>query len=262
MRAPGPASMISTSSRRLISSTSPAPKKTAIWPSASSAWRSSTSSSGVSRSAWRITCSASAPGAVNSSVRARPPAVCARATGSCSAPQAWRRWVAAAGPGREHLDLTELQHNFGRDLRSRRLLERALQIGSRTFGGTLMQRCPRRLAQSLDHPVLPPSRRGHQLRGDSLRRQPGLGEDLGCARMQQLALAGRHLVVDRITHERVDETQRRLRRQDLRSGQLRTSLRHLGLAQSGERSDERQRRVGVEDRHRAGHRRRFNGQAP
>ena len=53
--------------------------------------------------------------------------------------------------------------------------------------------------------------------------------------MQQRALAGRELAVDRVAHERVDEAQRRVGPQDLRAGQLARRGRDGLLLESGER---------------------------
>ena len=67
--------------------------------------------------------------------------------------------------------------------------------------------------------------------------------------MPERALAVRHLAVDRVAHQRVDEAERRLRAQDLGPRQRAGGRRHRGLVDLRERGDRREARALAEHGH-------------
>ena len=149
----------------------------------------------------------------------------------------------------EHLGGAQLEENLHPAAGLRRLGERAPQVGDRALGRALVHRRAAGLVEELRHPHLSARRGQQQMRRHLLALAARVEHGAGRAAMPELALAGRQLVVDGVTYERVDEAERRVGPQDLRSSQRARRFGHAGLVESGQSRDHRQPRVLPEHGH-------------
>jgi hypothetical protein len=143
----------------------------------------------------------------------------------------------------------ELEVQLAAQLRRRRLLERALEVGQRAVRPAAPAGLAGRRAQQPDGGAVAAARRVQELGGDLLRRRAGTGEHVGGAPVQELALAGRHVDVHDVAHERVDVAERRLGPQDVRPRQLSRGAGDGRLVEAGQRGDDRQPRAVAEHGH-------------
>ena len=138
-------------------------------------------------------------------------------------------------PGRQHLGQPQLEQQAGPALGRRRLLDRAGEQRHRGVRRALGARGGGSGGEHVDDPRIAAARRGQQVRRDLLRRRLVLGEQRGRASVAHDALRERHLVVDRVAHERVHEPGGRLRHEDLGAGERRRGDGRLLERHAGQR---------------------------
>ena len=202
---------------------------------------SSASDSGRSAAVSSANAAASAGEPVNSSARASACATSARRASSSSVSKASVRWPVAAWPSVRISASPSSSTSAGRDAAGRRLVERALEVGDAALGRAALDGGPARLAQLLDHPLLPAPRRGEQVRRDLLGGRAGVEQHARRALVLQLALAERQLLVDGVADQRVDEGDRRLAAQDLGPREHAGGVGDARLGEPGQRGDGGQR---------------------
>ena len=138
---------------------------------------------------------------------------------------------------RERLRAPELEEQLGPLLRCQRLGERAAERGDRCVRSPRRECCARGCPEDGDDPVLSVPRHRQDVRGDVLGRCADLEQEPRRALVVQLPLARREVAVDGCLNERMDEAERRIRPQDLRSNEL-SARGGDGLAvEAGERTD-------------------------
>jgi hypothetical protein len=124
------------------------------------------------------------------------------------------------GAAGERLGQSELEQERGAVLGRRRLGQRAGEACGGVGGIALAAGAGRGDSQRVGHPLLTTRRDRQKLRGHALGRGSRLRENPGGARVEQLALARRDVVVDRVAHEGVHEGELRIAAEYLRVREL------------------------------------------
>ena len=148
--------------------------------------------------------------------------------------------VDAARRARRALGQAELEQHARAALLRRRLVERALKQCDRVVGRAAPGGVAAGLLEHLGDPRLAGPRGLEQLGRDRVAARAGVVEHPRGARVAQLALAGRQLLVDRAAHQGMDEAQRRLGREDLGPGEGRQALADRRPVEPGQRGHRRQ----------------------
>ncbi len=227
MRAPTPGA---TSSRWAAiapkSVISPAPNSAVVATNASAARATSSCSAPTVRAVLWASALASSIEPRKSRIRERTCETTARASGIGLRGQRGAQVLDAARRARRALGEAELEQHARAPLLGRRLVQRALQQGDRVVGRAAARRLAAGLLQDLGDPRLAGARGLEQLGGDGVAARAGVEQHPGGARVAELAVPGRDLLVDGAAHERVDEAQRRLGGEDLGPGQPGEALGH------------------------------------
>ena len=154
---------------------------------------------------------------------------------------------------RQSLRASELEQHLGSELGGQRLDERTSQRGDRRIRRALRERRVCGRPEDVDDPVLAASRHLLDVRDDALDRSVEPEQEPRRTLVAQLELALCEVAVDGGLHERVDEAQRRLGTQDLRTNELPHRCGDGVVVDSGERADGRELGAVPQDGDRASH---------